>query len=112
MYVTNEQNNQLVVWYKENNSPANIISGNLNGPSNLFVTTSGDIYVDSDNSGCGSGDVNTRPNPHPRLIVHNNSKADACVTEFRHSLYKKLHRVSHFNPTGIALTAFFRLFIF
>jgi len=39
MYVTNEQNNQLVVWYKENNSPANIISGNLNGPSNLFVTT-------------------------------------------------------------------------
>ncbi len=69
MYVINEQNHQLVVWYEENNSPANTISGNLNGPSNLFVTTSGDIYVDSDNSGCGSGDVNTRTHPQDEIYL-------------------------------------------
>jgi hypothetical protein len=37
--------------------------------------------------------------------VDSNSQTGAYVGEFHHLQCKQLYRVSHFNPTGIALTA-------
>jgi hypothetical protein len=47
VYVGNRANDQIVVWSNESSTPTRIISGNLVNPYSLFVTTSGDIYVDS-----------------------------------------------------------------
>ncbi len=47
VYVANQDLGQIVVWDNESSTPTRIISGNLRNPFSLFVTTSGDIYVDS-----------------------------------------------------------------
>ncbi|UJR20085.1 hypothetical protein I4U23_023217 [Adineta vaga] len=39
--------NPIVVWTKGNSTPSRIISNDLSSPYSLFVTTLGDIYVDS-----------------------------------------------------------------
>ena len=49
VYVTNQQFNQVVIWAGGNATPTRIISGNILTPMSLFVTTLGNIYVDSDN---------------------------------------------------------------
>jgi hypothetical protein len=50
VYVANQANDQIVVWFNESSTPTRIISGNLVNPYSLFVTTSGDIYVDGASS--------------------------------------------------------------
>ncbi len=49
IYVTNQQYGKVVVWSEGSVIPTRNISGNLLNPYGLFVTTAGDIYVDSAN---------------------------------------------------------------
>jgi hypothetical protein len=46
IYVANGQNNQILVWNEESESPTKIGSGNFTNPFSLFVTSNGDIYID------------------------------------------------------------------
>jgi hypothetical protein len=50
--VPNQQNGQIIIWLEENNTLTrnNSTNGNLSNPYSLFVTMSGDIYVDTLNS--------------------------------------------------------------
>jgi streptogramin lyase len=50
VYVADKQNGQILVWFSNSINPTRTISGNLASPWALFVTTSGDIYVDNGNS--------------------------------------------------------------
>ncbi|CAF1031063.1 unnamed protein product [Adineta steineri] len=50
IYVTSQAANSVLVWYEGNAIPIKDISGNISSPIGLFVTTAGEIYVDSDNS--------------------------------------------------------------
>ncbi len=51
VYVASQGNDQIVVWANESTTPTKILSSNLLlNPHSLFVTTSGDIYVDSASS--------------------------------------------------------------
>ncbi|CAF0832630.1 unnamed protein product, partial [Adineta steineri] len=50
IYVTSQAANSVLVWYEGNTIPIKNISGNISSPIGLFVTTAGEIYVDSDNS--------------------------------------------------------------
>jgi hypothetical protein len=45
--VTDQQNNQILVWLSNSINPTETISGNLLTPNALFVTITGDIYVDN-----------------------------------------------------------------
>ena len=47
IYVPNQDNGQIIVWSEGNLTSTRNISGNLLNSSSLFVTTTGDIYVDS-----------------------------------------------------------------
>ena len=49
IYVPNQQNGQIVIWFEENNTLIrnNYTSSNLSNPYSLFVTMSSDIYVDT-----------------------------------------------------------------
>ncbi|CAF1028353.1 unnamed protein product [Adineta steineri] len=47
VYVANQQTNKIVVWYEGSINPNKILSGSLSSPFDLFVTPSGDIYVDN-----------------------------------------------------------------
>jgi hypothetical protein len=50
--VPNQQNGQIIIWLEENNTLTrnNSTNGNLSNPYSLFVTISGDIYIDTLNS--------------------------------------------------------------
>jgi hypothetical protein len=52
IYVPNQQNGEIIIWFEENNTLTrnNFTSSNLSNPYSLFVTISGDIYVDTLNS--------------------------------------------------------------
>ncbi|CAF4116785.1 unnamed protein product, partial [Adineta steineri] len=50
IYVTSQAANRIIVWSEGNTIPIKNISGNISNPFSLFVTTAGEIYVDSDNS--------------------------------------------------------------
>ncbi len=52
IYVPNQQNGQIIIWLEENNTLTrnNSTNGNLSNPYSLFVTISGDIYIDTLNS--------------------------------------------------------------
>ncbi|CAF4004521.1 unnamed protein product [Adineta steineri] len=50
IYVTSQAANRIIVWSEGNTIPIKNISGDLSNPFSLFVTTAGEIYVDSDNS--------------------------------------------------------------
>ncbi|CAF1317185.1 unnamed protein product [Adineta steineri] len=50
IYVTSQAVNSVLVWHEGNTIPIKNISGNISSPIGLFVTTAGEIYVDSDNS--------------------------------------------------------------
>ncbi|CAF3557799.1 unnamed protein product [Adineta steineri] len=45
-YVTNRENNAILVWDEESDNPTNIICGNFTEAYSLFVTSNGDIYID------------------------------------------------------------------
>jgi len=47
IYVTDRTNNRIQVWLQGNSNPTRTISGNIDYPNSLFVTSSGDIYVDN-----------------------------------------------------------------
>ncbi|CAF4063852.1 unnamed protein product, partial [Adineta steineri] len=49
IYVTSQIANGVLVWSEGNTTPIKNISGNLSNPFGVFVTTAGEIYVDSDN---------------------------------------------------------------
>ncbi|CAF4031073.1 unnamed protein product, partial [Adineta steineri] len=46
IYVVNRDNNTIVMWQEESINPTKIIEGNFTSPLSLFVTSSGDIYID------------------------------------------------------------------
>jgi len=48
--VPNQDNDQIIVWSEGNMTQTRNISANLSNPYSLFVTTTGDIYVDTFNS--------------------------------------------------------------
>jgi len=48
IYVLNREAGKIHIWLNENDLyPTKNISGNLSDPRSIFVTTNGDIYVDS-----------------------------------------------------------------
>jgi hypothetical protein len=47
IYVIDRANNRVLVWLNEDNNSTGIISGNLNSPYSIFVTITGDIYIDN-----------------------------------------------------------------
>ncbi len=49
VYVADRANGTILVWFNNSINPTRTISGNLSSPYTLFVTTSGDIYVDNGN---------------------------------------------------------------
>ncbi|CAF1084946.1 unnamed protein product [Adineta steineri] len=46
IYVANRANNTILIWHEEGVNPTGIIRANFTGPSSLFVTSNGDIYID------------------------------------------------------------------
>ncbi|CAF1281543.1 unnamed protein product [Adineta steineri] len=46
MYVTNLENNAILMWDEESDNPTNIICGNCTESYSLFVTSNGDVYID------------------------------------------------------------------
>jgi hypothetical protein len=52
VYVAATSLNQVLVWSQGSNTPTRNISGGLNSPFGIFVTSNGDVYVDNcDNNG-------------------------------------------------------------
>jgi hypothetical protein len=49
IYVTGRANNGIQVWLEGSINPTRTISGNISSSYSLFVTSSGDIYVDNGN---------------------------------------------------------------
>jgi sugar lactone lactonase YvrE len=47
VYVANQANSRILMWFEENINATTTISGNLSSPFALFVTSAGDIYVDN-----------------------------------------------------------------
>ncbi|CAF4385575.1 unnamed protein product, partial [Adineta steineri] len=47
VYVANQQTNKVIVWFEGSINPDKILSGSLNSPYDLFVTSQGGIYVDN-----------------------------------------------------------------
>jgi hypothetical protein len=47
VYVADETNSRVQVWFNESINPTKTISGGLAMPYSLFVTANGDIYVDN-----------------------------------------------------------------
>jgi streptogramin lyase len=47
VYVADYENGRIQVWLNKSINPTRTISGNLSSPYGIFVTTSGDIYVDN-----------------------------------------------------------------
>jgi hypothetical protein len=47
VYVANYGNNQILIWLEGSSSPTTILSSGLFSPFNVFVTITGDIYVDN-----------------------------------------------------------------
>jgi hypothetical protein len=47
IYVIDRSNRRVQIWLNSSVSPTRTISGNLSSPFALFVTTSGDLYVDN-----------------------------------------------------------------
>jgi hypothetical protein len=43
------------------------------------------------------------------LTAHRNSQTETYFVECPNLQYTQVYRVSHFNPTGIALTAFLKI---
>ncbi|CAF4067561.1 unnamed protein product [Adineta steineri] len=50
VYVSEYSLNRVQVWREGSSKPTRNISGNLNAPCSVFVTSNGDIYVDNGNS--------------------------------------------------------------
>ncbi|CAF0818601.1 unnamed protein product [Adineta steineri] len=46
IYVTNPENNTIIIWQEESVNPTKIISSDFKQPLSLFVTSNGDIYID------------------------------------------------------------------
>ncbi|CAF1462736.1 unnamed protein product [Adineta steineri] len=46
VYVTNGEDNTVLIWRDESINPTKIIHGNFTKPVSLFVTSNGDIYID------------------------------------------------------------------
>ncbi len=46
IYIANRQINQILVWHNGSESPTEIIDGDFTEPVSLFVTSTGDIYID------------------------------------------------------------------
>ncbi|CAF1120110.1 unnamed protein product [Adineta steineri] len=46
IYLTNREDNTIVIWHEESVNPAQTISGNFTDSESLFVTANGDIYID------------------------------------------------------------------
>lgn len=49
LYVAETSNDRVGIWMEGNTNPISNISGNLESPWSIFVTTNGDIYIDSGN---------------------------------------------------------------
>ena len=47
IYVPNQDTGQIIVWSEGNLTSTRNISGNLSNSSSLFMTTTGDIYIDT-----------------------------------------------------------------
>jgi hypothetical protein len=47
IYAADGTNNRIQVWLEGSINPTRTISGNISSPCSLFVTSSGDIYVDN-----------------------------------------------------------------
>jgi len=47
VYVADKLNNRVVIWYEGSAVPNKILYGSLSAPFSLFVTSSGDMYVDN-----------------------------------------------------------------
>ncbi|CAF1289431.1 unnamed protein product [Adineta steineri] len=50
IYVTNQENNAILIWNEEIDNPTKIIHGDFKEPNSLFVTSNGDIYIGDDNN--------------------------------------------------------------
>lgn len=46
----NRSNGKVIVWSEGSSTPTRNMSGNLSNPYSLFVTTTGDVYIDSGTS--------------------------------------------------------------
>jgi hypothetical protein len=53
VYVANWRNSRIQIWANDSVNPTRTISGNLLAPYSIFVTITGDIYVDNGASGGG-----------------------------------------------------------
>ncbi|CAF3892066.1 unnamed protein product [Adineta steineri] len=49
IYVSNKENNTILMWEEESANPTKIIHGNFTLSASLFVTSNGDIYIDDGN---------------------------------------------------------------
>jgi hypothetical protein len=47
IYVADQLNDQIQIWFNNSINPTQIISGNLSSPYAIFVTINGDIYVNN-----------------------------------------------------------------
>ncbi len=47
VYVADRTDHRIQIWANDSVNPTNTISGNLSDPYSIFVTITGDIYVDN-----------------------------------------------------------------
>ena len=95
VYVANKQYGRVVVWSPGNMTPTRIISNNIGTPWGLFVTTIGDIYVDSDNL-TGRVDKWTLNSTDQTSIMHTCKKCYDLFIDISNTLYcsmNNLHRI-------------------
>ncbi|CAF1633182.1 unnamed protein product, partial [Adineta steineri] len=86
IYVANKENNTILMWHEESVNPTKIITGNFKGPSSLFVTSNGDIYIDD---GLKNGQVQKWMAETGTFVtvMNVNSSCDSLFVDINDTLY-------------------------
>ncbi|CAF0803135.1 unnamed protein product [Adineta steineri] len=86
IYVTNQKDTTVLIWYEESANPSKIISGNFIESLSIFVTSNGDIYIDD-------GDKNGRVQKWSAetnnfiIVMHVNASCWGLFVDINDTLY-------------------------
>lgn len=98
IYVASRSNNSILMWPSGSSSPTKTFSGNLLRPYGLFVSLSGDIYVDNGYS-YGRVDKWTAKSASSMMIMSVNGSCYGLFISMNNTLYCSLtnsHRIIKF----------------
>ncbi len=111
VYVADRQNSRIQIWANDSVNSTNTISGNLSDPYSIFVTITGDIYVDN---GRRNGRVDKWiSNTNTSIpVMYVNSACDGLFVDINDTLYCSMYKFDQVvkkwlndNTTTVTLAA-------